>query len=122
MSIIRPVIKVWCLPSRQTENDLNRLHRGIVAAVVAIPELGLKDENGMICLLPPDLMSYGLGNDIIVEITRLSLPGKPGRIGEVRQRLARVVGSKVKEFYPNAKVECSAVSFDPSQGFWTSAE
>ena len=47
-----PIIKIWCLPSNQTEQDLNRLHQAIVNAVVGVPELGLKDETEMTCLFP----------------------------------------------------------------------
>lgn len=115
-----PVIKVWCLPSGQTEDDLNRLHQAIVAAVVSIRELGLKDQNDMTCLFPPDLMKYGLGEEIIVEIGGLFR--KPERTPEVCQRLARNIGGVVKAFYHNAKIECFVTTIDPLDGFWTSAE
>lgn len=114
-----PVIKVWCLPADQSEEKLNDLHQSIVSAVISIPELGLKDENDMTCLFVPDLMSYGLGEEIIVEISGLF--EKPERTDEVRQRLAENVGSNVKKLYPDAKVECFVSSFNPINGFWTSA-
>ena len=56
-----PVIKVWCLPPGQTEDDLNNLHKLIVAAVVSVPEIDLESEDDMTCLFIPDLMKYGLG-------------------------------------------------------------
>jgi len=115
-----PVIKVWCLPSGQTKDDLNRLHKAIVAAVVSIRELGLQSENDMTCLFPPDLMKYGLGEEIIVEISGLFQ--KPERTQDVRQRLARNVGGVVKAFYHNAKIECFVATIDPLDGFWASAE
>jgi hypothetical protein len=115
-----PIIKVWCLPANQTEEDLNKLHRTIVAAVVSVSELKLKDQNDMIMLFPPDLMQYGLGTEIIIEIGGLF--EKPERTEEVRQRLAKTVGLEVHNLYPRAKVECSIQSFNPNQGFWTSAE
>ncbi|HPT08545.1 MAG TPA: hypothetical protein PLE28_02525 [bacterium] len=113
-----PIIKVWCLPAGQTEECLNRLHKAIVKAVVSITELGLKNENEMTCLFVPDLMSYGLGDEIIVEIS--GLYDKPERTEEVRQDLAKSVGSSVKELYPQAKVECFVSTFKPEQGFWVS--
>lgn len=113
-----PVIKVWCLPSGQTENDLNRLHKSIVYAVLCVPELGLKGENDMTCLFPPDLMQYGLGEEVIVEIGWLF--EKPERTPEVCQRLTQNVGEAVKRLYPKAKVECGLSTIIPSQGFWTS--
>lgn len=98
-----PVIKVWCLPS-QTEEQLRAMHKSIVAAVVAVPELGLKDETEMTTLYPPDLMAYGLGTEIIVEVTGL-FEG-PKRTDEVRQRLAEGLGKAIRTFFPDALVEC----------------
>ena len=69
-----PIIKVWCLPADQNEEQLNTLHKKIVSAVIGIPELELKDENDMTCLFPPDSMKYGLGDEIIVEIEVFEKP------------------------------------------------
>jgi hypothetical protein len=91
-----------------------------VAAVISINELDLHDENDITCLFPPDLMSYGLGQEIIIEIDGLFV--NPKRIQEVCCRLAVIVGNAVKCLYPKAKVECFVALFDPSQGFWTSAK
>ena len=114
-----PIIKIWCLPPNQTEQDLNRLHQAIVNAVVGVPELGLKDETEMTCLFVPDLMVYGLGDEIIVEITGLF--EKSERTKDVLQRLAKNVGQAVQKLYPETnKVECLVYSFNPKQGFWTS--
>ncbi len=114
-----PVIKIWCLPANQTEKKLNKVHQSIVSAVVGIPELGLKDQNDMTCLFVPDLMSYGLGEEIIVEIGGLF--EKPERTKEIRQQLAKNVGLGIKKLYPKAKIECFVSSFNPENGFWTSA-
>jgi len=114
-----PVIKVWCLPADQTEEDLNRLHKSMVKAVTSVSELGLKTENDMTCLFVPDLMTYGLGGEIIVEISGLF--EKSERTEEVRQRLAENVGKSVKRLYPKAKIECFVTTFNPKQGFWASA-
>ncbi|MBU1102822.1 hypothetical protein KJ853_04200 [Patescibacteria group bacterium] len=74
----------------------------------------------MTCLFPPDLMLYGLGEEIIVEIDGLF--AKPERTLEVCHRLAACVGSAIKNLYPKAKVECFITNFYPAQGFWTSAK
>lgn len=116
-----PIIKVWCLPADQAEEDLNRLHKAIVAAVVSIRELGFTDESSMTVLFPPDLMSYGLGTEIIVEISGLFC--KPERTQEVRNRLASSVGAAVYELYPDTnKVECLVSSHNPFDGLWTSSQ
>ncbi|MDP3837105.1 MAG: hypothetical protein Q8Q67_03310 [bacterium] len=86
--------------------------------MVSITELGLKSENEMTCLFVPDLMSYGLGEEVIVEIG--GLYDKPERTEEVRQNLAESVGKSVKDLYPKARVECFISTFNPKQGFWAS--
>ena len=85
-----PVIKVWCLP-QMTEEQLNKLHKNIVQAVVGITELGLKDESDMTCLFPPDMMSYGLGEEIVIEVTGLfEGPGRTKTVGnDWHQRLGK---------------------------------
>ncbi len=114
-----PVVKVWCLPEVD-EPKLNALHKSIVRAVASVKELGVKDENGMTCLFPPDMMKYGLGAEIIIEVTGLF--ARPERTDEVRQRLAERLGQSVKELFPDTQlVECFVYPFNPSQGFWTSA-
>ena len=113
-----PVIKVWCLPVVD-EPRLNELHQNIVKAVVSVGELGVKDENDITCLFPTDMMKYGLGSEIIVEVAGLFV--KPERTNEVRQRLAERLGHVVKELFPDAGlVECFVYPFSPLQGFWTS--
>lgn len=113
-----PVIKVWCLPIKG-EEKLNKLHKAIVSAVVGVSELKLTDENDMTVLFPPDLMKYGLGSVIIIEITGLFQ--KKGRTREVLQKLCAEVGKSVKNLYPDAKVECSVQTLNPQEGFWESA-
>ena len=111
-----PVIKVWCLP-KLSERKLNKVFKGIVSAVESIPELGLKGEKSMTILFPVDMMKYGLGTEIIIEVTGLFVNQE--RTNKVRERLAQAIGTTVKELFPKAMVECFVFPFDPSQGFWT---
>ena len=114
-----PVIKVWCLPASQTEENLRELHKAIVKTVVARTELGLKDENDMTCLFPPDQMQYGLGSEVIVEVSGLFM--KAERTWDVKQLLAEALGDAVKALYPNAKVEVFVTTFNQKEdGFWSS--
>lgn len=113
-----PVIKVWCLP-KSTERKLNQVFEGIVKAVESVPELGLSGQSSMTVLFPPDMMKFGLGSEIIIEVTGLF--EKPERTAEVRNRLAERLGGTLKKHFPKAMVECFIFPFDPrSQGFWTS--
>ena len=114
------VIKVWCLPSDQSEDDLNRLHQAIVKAVVSVSELDVKDENDMVCLFPADLMKYGLGEEIIVEIG--GLPDMPMKNVLIPIRLAENVGKSVSASYPKAIVKCSVEHFNSSKAVWISTE
>ena len=87
--------------------------------MASVAELGVKDEKDITCLFPPDMMQYGLGTEIIVEVTGLFM--KPDRTDEVRQRLAERIGKAVQEQFPSTdNVECFVYPFDPNQGFWTS--
>ena len=113
-----PVIKVWCLPEDLNEDKLQVLFWDIVAAVTGVEELGLKDEKDMTILFPPDRMRWGLGEDIIVEISGLF--EKPERTEEVRNRLAQRVGKLIKGHFPSAYVECLVQTFNPISGFWAS--
>jgi len=111
-----PVIKVWCLPPGQTEDDLNRLYESIVEATVSISELSLRGGKDITCLFPSDLMQKGLGEEIIIEIRGLF------KTADVRQQLAKSVGKSVKGLYPSSRVECFVDTAEPTQGSWTSAD
>ncbi len=114
-----PIIKVWCLPENQKEEDLRRLHQNIVAGVVSVPELGLQDEKSVTCLFIPDMMQYGLGSEIVVEVTGLF--EKPERTQQVRRLLAAAIGGRVKGLYHKATVEVFVYPFSPEvSGFWKS--
>ncbi len=113
-----PVIKVWCLPNLE-EAKLNRLFKQIVRAVEGVKELGITGEQSMTILFPVDQMAYGLGTEIIIEVTGLF--EKPERTSGVRQRLAKKLGFVVKRYFPKANIECFVYSFNTTQGFWTSS-
>lgn len=114
-----PVIKVWCLPADEPEDRHRNLHQAIVAAAIGVTELGLKSEKDLTVLFPADLMKYGLGEVIEVEIEMFE---KPERTPEVKKRFATSVGRMIKLFYPNAVVGVGPVkTFDPEKdGFWSS--
>lgn len=111
-----PVIKVWCLP-KSSERKLNQVFESIINAVEGVPELDLKGKHSMTVLFPPDMMKFGLGTEIIIEVTGLF--EKPEQTLEVRNRLAERLGKTLKEHFPQAMVECFVHPFNPEQGFWT---
>lgn len=113
------VIKVWCLPAEQTEEELHRLHESLVAIIVSYPELGVAGESGMLNLFPSDRMHYGLGSEIFVEVSCLF--DSPRLNDEVLNLLAEDLGKTVKGFYPAARVQCLVPTVSRREvGFWSS--
>lgn len=115
-----PQITVWCLPQNLGERKLRQLHKAIVAAAVSVKELELTGEGDMLTLFPPDMMRYGAGTEIMVQVSELW--DRPGRTPQVRNRLATALGQAVKAMFPKAVV---AARVDPlfrpaRDGFWTS--
>jgi hypothetical protein len=95
------IIKVWCLPKLE-EEKLQELHKGLVAAAVAVEEFGVHDEHDMVNLFPPDMMSYGLGSEIIVEAMEVAhLPFAPPH---AYYRLGRELEGAVRGMFPSAIV------------------
>ena len=111
-----PVIKVWCLP-KSSERKLKKVYKCIIEAVKSVIELGLKDDESITILFPTDMMKYGLGEEIIVEVTGLLVRTEHAR--EARQLLAKAIGTVIKDLYPKAMIECFVFSYDHTQGFWT---
>lgn len=114
-----PIIKVWCLPKME-EYQLRQVHCAIVGAVESVKELKLDGMKDVTCLFPPDSMAFGLGTEVVIEVTGLFK--KPGRTREVRRRLAKLLGQAVADYVPKAKkVECLVYPpFNPAEdGFWS---
>jgi hypothetical protein len=114
-----PQITVWCLPPDTSEEKLRDLHNAIVAAAVGIKELGLKDENDFLNLFPADMMKYGAGTEIMVQVSELW--EKPERTPEILNRLARALGETVRRMFPDARTVAARIDplFKPERdGFW----
>jgi hypothetical protein len=107
------VIKVWCLP-QPSQSRLRKVYESLVRAVKAVPELG-KDPD-MLVLMPSDLMKYGLGEEILIEVTGLPASRKINR--EVRNRLANHVGRALYEFYPLVQIEARVFATHQDEGHW----
>lgn len=112
------IIKVWCLPHLE-EAQLNQLHQSLVGAVVGIPKFGVKDEKGVVCLFPSDMMQYGLGEEVIVEVTGVKEMWSRPDTSSWDQLAARL-GYAVREHIPNANIECFVYGFRPTNGYWSS--
>lgn len=111
-----PIIKVWCLPKAMTEERLKILCDAIINTVESVPELGLTGKKGSITVLfPTDRMDYGLGEEIIAEVTGLFI--KPERTEAVRNELARKITVLLHGYFPSAKKECFIHPFDQTSGY-----
>lgn len=97
------VIKVWCLPVL-SQDALQNLFKEIVAAVIAtVPTPGVKNENDMLVLFPADLMAYGLGKEILVEIDDSAVVSN-GYYPTGSLQLARNVRRAVAQHCPSANI------------------
>lgn len=69
----------------------------------------------MFCLFPTDMMSYGLGEEILIEVAGLETRWINE---EVLQELAAVLGLEVYRIFSKAYVQCLIHTFNRAQGFW----
>lgn len=95
-----PLIKIWGLPPL-TEDELRSLYQEIVAASIAIPELGIRDENDLFVFFPANLMIYRLGIDIVVEVGDVD---PAGRCVRPNARLAEALERVLAARFPNARI------------------
>ena len=112
-----PVLKLWCLPHCD-EKRRRTIHRAVVVAVVSVKELGLLNQRDMTVLFPPDMMQYGLGTEIVIEVT--GLYEKRGRNEGTRTRLAAALGKAVLRLFPDALVECNIDPYIRRTACWRS--
>jgi len=82
---------------------------------MSVKEFGVTDEKSMTTLFPKDMMVYGLGTEIVIEV----LSRRSSRVQSItRARLAMVLVSAVCEFFPKAMVECLVLPFSEEDGFY----
>lgn len=111
------IIKVWCLP-QVGEEKLREVHQSIVQAVVSIKELGLTSEKDMTTLFPTDMMQYGLGTEIIVEVSAILV--KPNGGEDLRYQLAESLSQAVRQHFPDACIGCIVNSCVDTYAIWRS--
>lgn len=117
---IKPVLKVWCLPS-MPEEALNKLHADLVDAVITIKRFGVSGENDIIVLFPPDMMRHGLGAEILVEYesSHNYLDGGHKDL----ELLSAKLGHVLRKHFPDTLIQCKATTRDANiQTYWMSSE
>lgn len=111
------IVTVSLLPP-SPEDSLRELHKKIVQAATGIPDYEIKGEDDMIVRFVPDMMSYGLGTEIVIEILDLL---SSGRFNRMRNNMAQAIGEVISSTYPKARVICLVLTHDPTHGSWVSA-
>ena len=109
-----PVLKIWNLAYPK---DVTPLCDSLTNTIISIKELGLKTKDD-VTIIFPTVTKFGFKDEVIVEISGLF--EKPERTPEVRKLLAASVGKEIKNFFPEARVECFIQMFNPENGFWVS--
>lgn len=95
-----PLVKIRGLPGL-TEDELQSLHKEIVAASVAIPELGIRDENDLFVFFPADLMTQRPNPIILIEVGDID-PG--ARCVRPNARLAEEIEKVLAARFPKARI------------------
>jgi hypothetical protein len=112
-----PIITIQGVPPATPSDKLEKLVADLQCIASGIPELGLSGADVSV-FFPADLLSKGLGEEIIISIN--GLYDKPERTEEVLTTLAQRLGHRVKAFYfPEATVECVITPIN-AQRTWSS--
>jgi hypothetical protein len=116
------IVKVWCLP-KSSEEELRKIHKAVVAAVISVtgfvPGTSIKSEKDLLVLFPADLMGYGLGDEIAVEVTGIDYRGL-SRSNTVQ--LLRRIGEALAVIFEKSYVECREIHSDMDDPFWSSGK
>jgi len=113
---MRHTVKVYCLPASLSEVRLREIHRGIVNAMIDTRELQVRGEEDFITLFIPDMMQYGLGSEILVEI---DLNNDPELDRKSRNVIAERIGYVMVDALGNVKIQCRVYTFKEENGFWS---
>lgn len=109
-----PALIIYGVPEDKS-GMLEELTNNLVNAITSVDELKLKTSD-VSCFYPRDLMSKGLGEEILVFVDCLT--DKPERTEAVRNKLAKAIVDTVVRYFSDANlVECFIRPFNPEQGF-----
>lgn len=84
------------------EERIKEIFDNIVCVVVDAKLYGVVNQSNFIVLFPPDLMRYGLGSEIHIEVSNLNAKD----IRETRSRLHNYLVECLRYFFPDAHVQC----------------
>ncbi len=113
---MKPVIDVTCLPFLSEEILLD-IHNELVVAIESVKAFGLKGEESMVHRFPMDMMSYGLGDEVVIEGYGFS---ELFTSEASWKELAYKIGAVLREFFPKAYIQCTVRSIGSIRGIWIS--
>ncbi len=110
-----PVLFIYGVPENKV-GILEELTNDLINTVAySVEELKLTTSD-VSCFYPKDLMSKGLGEEIIIFVDCLTV--KPERTEAVRNKLAKAIVDAVIHYFSDANlVECFIKPFNPEHGF-----
>ncbi|MDB5190392.1 MAG: hypothetical protein JWN49_718 [Parcubacteria group bacterium] len=65
----KPTATVMGLPNNLSESRLREIHDETVSAFARIPGTGVANECNLLTFFPSDMLQYGLGDEIHIEVT-----------------------------------------------------
>ena len=110
-------IKIWCLPQMK-EAKLRNVHLTLVSLATSMKELPCTNERDLLVLFPSDLMTYGLGTEILVEISGLEKDERQDWL--FREKVAEKFGQAILQLFPQARVIARVTEFLPRSSTWDS--
>jgi len=112
------IVRVSCLPGNLTEDYLRFLHQKIVG--VSVKAYGIRDETSMLALFPKDMMTYGLGTEIFVEVIILKASEDIWgvRASQLRTELVKMISGE----FPKAAVIGLLCNYKPEDWSYAPAK
>jgi len=117
---MKPVLKVYLLPGDWGEARYQDFHKCLVSALAAkegyFPNGVIKTEDDLITIFPKDCMVKGLGTEIHAEFDYPTTEERPWEESDIAVR----IGKAIKNYFPNAYVQCKIHRFNHIEGRWHS--
>lgn len=111
----KPVITAYLLPGHWSEKDYNQYFKELLRAARSVPSLRVQSEQDFIVLFPKDLMVYGVGTEIVINV---DVPAHfmlgDGQADEAVSAIFQVT----QDLLPDAYIQCRLHKFDVTCGYW----
>ena len=113
-------IKVWCLPALSQDKLQDMFWEVVdgVGSVESMVKAGHTGPGNMLILFPSDLMKFGLGTEVLIEVTGLTDVSLRNirDLDELAEKLAKIV----HRFVHKGQINCCVHMADPFTWRWQS--